>query len=169
MTGRQVDASTTPTADRDPYDASGPVFPTKDFDEVRPTGANFRVGRGWIFVAVLVLAMGGIIASDQLSKSSPAKAQGQVGAIGFGSVPEPNVRPEPEAKPAAAKTEETKQVKGGQAPPPKRKTALGRKDSFDNPVEVRAAREVASWNPSQKQKGGEPVANRRQSALGNER
>lgn len=168
MTGRQVDASPTPTPDRDPYDASGPDFPTKDFDEVRPTGANFRVGRGWIFVALLVLAMGGIIASDQLSKSSPAKAQGQVGNIGFGSVPEPNVRPEPvEAKPAEAKVEVAKTPKGGKAPPPKRKTALGRKDGFDNPVEVRAAREVASWNPSQKQKGGEPVANRRQSALGN--
>lgn len=167
MTGRQIDATPIPSTDRDPYDASGPEFPTKDFDEVRPTGANFRVGRGWIFVGLLGLAMVGIIVSDQLSKSSPAKAQGQVGAIAFGSVPEPNVKAEPaEAKPAAA-VETAKLPKGGKPPAPKRKTALGRKDGFENPVEKRAAREVASWNPQQMPKGGEPVANRRQSALGN--
>lgn len=149
-------------AQPDPY--AHPTFPTQDLNEVRPTGNTIRRGRAWVFAGLIVAAMGGIIAFDKLSKSSTAKATGTVTAYGVGNVPEPDVKAEAAAV-QADKAEETKPRKP--PPPPKRKSVLGRSDAFDNPVEKRAAREVASWNPETKAKKDDSFANRRKSALGN--
>lgn len=146
----------------DPY--AQPAFPTQDLNEVRPTGRTIRRGRTWVFAGLIFVAMGGIIAFDKLSKSSPARATGTVTAYGVGTVPEPDVKSDPVT---VEERKEEKAKSGKPKPPPRRKSALGRKDAFDDPVAKRAAREVASWNPEPKAKKDDSFANRRKSALGN--
>ena len=159
MTGQQLEHV---PVQPDPY--AQPEFPTQDLNEVRPNGRTIRRGRAWIFAVAIVVAMGGIIAFDKLSKSSSARATATVNAYGVGEVPEPDVKVE------AATVEEKKEEKAKTrkpSPPPRRQSALGRADAFDDPVAKRAAREVASWNPEQKVKKDDSFANRRKSALGN--
>ena len=152
------------TGQPDPYALTHqPQFPAEDLNEVRPTGSTIRRGRGWIFVGVVVLAIGGIIASDWMSKSRPARATGTVTAYGVGAIPLKDATPEEKAE--AAKAEE-KKAKPKKAEPTKRETALGRSDTFENPVQKYAEREVSSWNPSASKKDADSFANRRKSALG---
>jgi hypothetical protein len=147
----------------DPYAIQQPVFPHQDLYEVRPQGSSFRRGRGWALTGLIVLAIGGIIASDWISKSRPAVASnGMVDRFGVSSIPDETTITPPPAEVKAVGPEK----KGKPKAPPKRKSALGMGNGFDNPSESYAAREVASWNSSGNGSRS-AVANRRQSALGN--
>src|SRR3954462_10483416 len=97
------------TEHSDPYAVQGPAFPTQDLFEVRPTGSTIRRGRGWIAVAVVVLAIVGIIAMDWVSKSKPVKASQPVTAYGLGNIPLKEATPQQQA--VAVKKEEQKAEK----------------------------------------------------------
>lgn len=155
------------TGQPDPYALTHqPQFPSEDLNEVRPSGRTIRRGKGWLFFGILVLAIGGIIASDKLSKSAPATAQGAVTAYGVGNIPLKDATPEEKAAVAEAEKKD-KPKTAPKPPPPKRETALGRSDAFENPSQKYAEREVSSWNPSASKKDADSFANRRKSALGN--
>jgi hypothetical protein len=157
------------TEHSDPYAVQGPAFPTQDLFEVRPTGSTIRRGRGWIFVGVVVAAIVGIIAMDWVSKSKPVKASQPVTAYGLGTIPLKDAKPEERAaeiKKEERKEEEKKAPQKVVKAAPRRHSALGGSDQFENPSQRYAEREVTSWNPeSGSRKSKESIANHRKSAL----
>lgn len=147
----------------DPYAIQKPAFPHQDLYEVRPQGSPFRRGRGWALTCLIVLAIGGIIASDWISKSRPAVASNSmVDRFGVSSIPDEATVTPPPAEVKAPESEKKSKPKA----PPKRKSALGMGNGYDNPSESYASREVASWNSSGNGSRS-AVAKHRQSALGN--
>ena len=158
------------TRQPDPYALTHqPQFPAEDLNEVRPSGATIRRGRGWFFAAAFGLAILGIIVFDRWSKSTPVLAQGTVTTNGVGNIPLKDRPPEEQAAAETAKQQEAAKAKpkGTPAAPKRRASALGRSDAFENPSQKYAEREVASWNAQPKQNGQDSIANRRKSALGN--
>jgi|SRR4051812_18579881 hypothetical protein len=133
------------TEHSDPYTTQAPIFPTQDLFEVRPTGSTIRRGRGWIVVAVVLAAIVGIIAVDWASKSKPVKASPPVTAYGLGNIPLKDAKPEKRAA-EVKKEEEKKSPRKGVKAAPRRHSALGGADQFENPSQRYAEREVTSWN-----------------------
>lgn len=156
--------TTNPADPPDPYAAQQPAFPHRDLYDVRPQGSALRRGRGWMLAGAIGLMIVGVVASDWMTDSRPAVASnGLVKSFGVYGIPEEKAVAEmPKPPEQDAKKEEVKKAK---AAPKKREKVLGMANAFEDPSRTRANREVSSWNSSGS--GKRPVANQRQSILGN--
>jgi len=156
----------------DPYATEATAFPHEDLNQVRPfkgSGTLRRARAGWIIVAV-VGGIAGFIAWDKMSGSAPAVAKGIVSGFGVGHIPEekPVAAEAAVVEPTVPVVKNTATTGGVKPPRPKRETALGSADKFENPSQTYASKEVASWNSSPERKNHKnEIAKRRNSALGN--